>query len=333
MSVPPTPTPTLDDDVADALNNPVNMLQEQNNRGTLVAVFGMSTWTFMRIIIGTEEDGAPFSNWEYPSVLSGLMKIFSCLLVSMIYYPIFCCITSRLTVAYLLGTVYCWSFAAYFIIFNLPQVCHNPTTDDARRYLLDVARKAPGLIFIAYICIAVTWQSIRSLCVQQNKQETFIDDEKDSYQVSRVKMLLKKRIKEENVTFDSKIIQIIEAKIYRNMPGFRYSITILAATTLSIILAYMIMMTIVEEWWLVSHIFEVLFDEYDELLLDAQNHSDDTKVLAASYVVKLFAALSSNATSAGSSEGESKAWEEFVYWFRMFSACVYAGCVIAFLLI
>ncbi len=59
------------------------------------------------------------------------MKMFTCLLVSFIYYPIFCCITSRSTIGYVLGTAYCWLFGAYFVVFNLPRVCQDETMEDA----------------------------------------------------------------------------------------------------------------------------------------------------------------------------------------------------------
>jgi hypothetical protein len=114
--------------------------------------------------------------------------MFTCLLISLIYYPIFCCITSRSRIGYVLGTVYCWLFGAYFVVFNLPRVCQDEATEDSvsrtncwlystaiqRRYIINIARKLPGFIFIVFICFATTWQSIRSLLLRQNDHEVFV---------------------------------------------------------------------------------------------------------------------------------------------------------------
>uniref|UniRef100_A0A914XRU3 Receptor for retinol uptake STRA6 n=1 Tax=Plectus sambesii TaxID=2011161 RepID=A0A914XRU3_9BILA len=95
---------------------PVNLNEQRHDRGLICAAFGIAIWAVVQIIFS----GKSIYEWNYESKVQAMLMILNCLLTGVIYWPVMASINTEYLPGQIVGCIYVWWCAICAVLVSLP---------------------------------------------------------------------------------------------------------------------------------------------------------------------------------------------------------------------
>ncbi|RDD47541.1 Stimulated by retinoic acid gene 6 protein-like protein [Trichoplax sp. H2] len=250
------------------IHSPVNLLEVGENRFGYAMAFGASTTAVLALFTNQT-----FDRNYWVSVLLGIFIVFR---VSVVYYPLFACLSSKFR---LLGAVLGFLHSADIAAIHLLGVIYCPSFQSLGPYS-NVVLNIPIFICLAwlechfgYLIILAIYNHVKGI-TQKEKLRPFVHLQ--NYQFIHVKLLLKAAEESDFETEEEKKPNSVRAfltkYLYKPKPHFKYPPRILCTFVVAAIALYEIT---VMYYYLASNIFNpfenwvMQYSEYLTIVLNA----------------------------------------------------------------
>nr|XP_046251292.1 receptor for retinol uptake stra6-like [Scatophagus argus] len=209
--------------------SPTNFLDQTQNKGLVMAVFGLVFSRLAVLVIGP--DPLPFCK-DTPADIKEYMKIIAIFYYPVLYYPLLVCGTLQHKAGYVFGTLL--SFSHFSVL--LWQKFDCPKTPEIYKYYALLA-SLPQLACLAYLCV-----QFLLLFVKGPKTDEDLDS---SYYIDYVKSLLKKRsstaassLSTDKPTLAERILEVHKSYIYVPEKVFRFPLKLAVSAFVAFVAIY-----------------------------------------------------------------------------------------------
>ncbi|XP_071755924.1 receptor for retinol uptake stra6-like [Centroberyx gerrardi] len=241
--------------------SPVNFLDQTQNKGLAMAVFGLVFSKLAMLVIAP--DPLPFSK-DTPAEIKEYMKITSIFYYPILYYPLLLCSTLQHKAGYAFGSLL--SLSHFGVL--LWQKFDCPKTPELYKYYALLA-SLPQLACLAYLCV-----QFPLLFVKGPKCDEDLDS---SYYTDYVKSLLKRKSSTascsttEKPALSERILETIKSYIYTPEKVFRFPLKLAVSAFVGFVAMYHMALLLVVLVVPTLHIVRAGIDENIAFLLQGVN--------------------------------------------------------------
>uniref|UniRef100_A0A914XW37 Receptor for retinol uptake STRA6 n=1 Tax=Plectus sambesii TaxID=2011161 RepID=A0A914XW37_9BILA len=95
---------------------PVRLNEQREHRGLICAAFGIAVWTVVQIIFS----GKSVYEWSYDDEFHAMLMILNCLLAGIVYWPVMAAINTEYLPGQIIGCIYVWWCTICAVLISLP---------------------------------------------------------------------------------------------------------------------------------------------------------------------------------------------------------------------
>jgi hypothetical protein len=230
---------------------PVDLIGQRRHRFPYVAAFNVSAWTLLTVIMGD----SPLKLETSIAPISSLLKLCTCVVLAIIFYPVFASISSNDVIGFALGGAYVWMLTIVHALTNYPNPCPNGVISSET---YDAFQFVPCLFWLLYLCIYFPYRIIQILRKRNNPQKphamvafhreyvhrllNYPDQSPVPFMTSygRKGSLLEKASR------------LFFSKVYAPVKGFRYPVTMLTAASVSMTLVWTLAIQLLQIYQMVG---------------------------------------------------------------------------------
>ncbi|XP_056881334.1 receptor for retinol uptake stra6-like isoform X1 [Takifugu flavidus] len=237
--------------------SPVNFLDQTQNKGVVMAVFGL---VFSKLaVLAIAPDPLPFSK-NTPADIKEYMKIIAIFYYPLLFYPLLLCNTLQHKVGYVFGALLSFT---HFIILLWQKVECSKTQEIYKYYAL--LASLPQLACLAFLCVQFLF-----LLIKGSKTDEDLDS---SYYSEYVKSLLKKRSSNgsssssDEPSLVERILEVPKSYIYIPDKVFRFPLKLAVSAFVAFLAIYHTALLLVVAVVPTLHIVRAGIDENIAFLL------------------------------------------------------------------
>ncbi|XP_011608166.2 receptor for retinol uptake stra6-like isoform X1 [Takifugu rubripes] len=237
--------------------SPVNFLDQTQNKGVVMAVFGL---VFSKLaVLAIAPDPLPFSK-DTPADIKEYMKIIAIFYYPLLFYPLLLCNTLQHKVGYVFGALLSFT---HFIILLWQKVECSKTREIYKYYAL--LASLPQLACLAFLCVQFLF-----LLIKGSKTDEDLDS---SYYSEYVKSLLKKRSpngsssSSDEPSLVERILEVPKSYIYIPDKVFRFPLKLAVSAFVAFLAIYHTALLLVVTVVPTLHIVRAGIDENIAFLL------------------------------------------------------------------